>query len=62
MLNPKEQKKLFNKILNQINKNNKKSLGNIDTKCFRNSNKTRSQSDSQCIYQGLYDLDIKLLK
>ena len=26
MLNPKEQKKLFNKILNQINKNNKKSL------------------------------------
>jgi hypothetical protein len=46
MLNPKEQKKLFNKILNQINKNNKKSLENIDTKCFRNSNKTRSQSDS----------------
>lgn len=46
MSKTKKQEELFNKILNQINKNNKKSLENIDTKCFRNSNKTRSQSDS----------------
>ena len=56
MLNPKEQKKLFNKILNQINKNNKKSLENIDTKCFRNSNKTRNQS---CFLQKAIPLFLK---
>ena len=42
MLNTKEQKKLFNKIMKQIDKNNKKSIHNNEM-AYTNSHKTNNQ-------------------
>jgi hypothetical protein len=45
MLNTKEQKKLFNKIMKQIDKNNKKSIHNNESADI-NSHKTSNQLKS----------------
>lgn len=46
MLNTEEQKKLFDKIMRQIEKNTKKNLKNNNETCDTNSNKTSPQSES----------------
>lgn len=46
MLNTKEQKKLFSKILKQIDKNNKKSVQNNNETAYTNTHKTNNQLKS----------------
>ncbi len=46
MLNTKEQKKLFNKIMKQIDKNNKKSIQNNNETADINSYRTNNQLKS----------------
>ncbi|WP_297805632.1 hypothetical protein [uncultured Polaribacter sp.] len=43
MLNTKEQKELFNKIMKQIDKNNKKSIQNNNETADTNSHKMNNQ-------------------